>query len=198
MNEDRLKILQMLQENKISVDEATRLLEAAEMPQPTSAARTTRPQPIPDAEEAEPASGHRRAIRFQGAVMDRFNFTGANLEGADFAGQDLQGWDFTGANLRKANLRDANCTGANFTGANLTSADLRNANLTNVSLIGVALRDTLLDGANLSGAELIGLDLRGYKLRNGIFMKMADAETTDVGAHDTKIGHSVTGDMVQV
>ncbi len=42
MNEERVQILQMLQDGKINVDEATRLLEAAEMPKAATQARSRR------------------------------------------------------------------------------------------------------------------------------------------------------------
>ncbi len=198
MNEERLKILQMLQEGKLTVDEATRLLEAAETLRNTAAPHTTPSPAITDEQEDgdEPMPSHRRTIRLQGATLERLNFTGANLQGVDFAGQDLQGFDFTGANLREANLCEANLTNVNLTGANLSGADLRNANLTNASLIGVALRNTLLDGANLSGAELIGIDLSGYKLRNGV-LEANKAAPNRGGEQSPNLSRTVMGDAVR-
>ncbi|MEZ4862851.1 MAG: pentapeptide repeat-containing protein [Caldilineaceae bacterium] len=225
MNEERMQILQMLQDGKISVDEATRLLEAAEKPTTASSFTASRPKlarPVADAgdddDAEEPTPKHGRGIRLRWAILENMHFTGANLQGADFAGQDLQGFDFTGANLRganfqgancagivltganlrSANLRDINLTGADLTGANLSGADLRNADLSNASLTGAALRNTALDGANLSGADLTGIDLRGYKLRDGVFTEMEEAEVTGSRENGPQASKTVMGDMVQI
>ncbi len=76
-----------------------------------------------------------------GAVLNRIDLSGANLEGANLAGARLYLADLSGANLRNANLQ-----GAGLGGADLARADLRGANLTGAVLEGAYLKDALMDG----------------------------------------------------
>ncbi len=76
-----------------------------------------------------------------GAVLNRFDLSGANLEGANLAGAKLYLADLTGVNLQNANLQ-----GTALGGADLTDSDLRGANLT---------------GAIIEGAYLVGAKMNG-------------------------------------
>ena len=81
------------------------------------------------------------ACDLAGAVLNRIDLSGANLEGANLAGTRLYLADLSGANLRNANLQSAG-----LGGADLARADLRGANLTGAVLEGAYLKDALMDG----------------------------------------------------
>jgi len=76
-------------------------------------------------------NGNCRGCDLAGAVLNRFDFSGADLEGANLAGAQLYM-----ANLAKANLKNANLQGAALGGADLAGADLTGANLTGAILDG--------------------------------------------------------------
>jgi uncharacterized protein YjbI with pentapeptide repeats len=86
-------------------------------------------------------SGSCRGCDLAGAVLNRFDFSGADLEGANLAGAQLYM-----ATLAKANLKNANLQGAALGGADLAGADLTGANLTGAILEGAYLAGALMDG----------------------------------------------------
>ena len=163
MNDERMQILEMLQSGKITVDEATQLLEAAERPQATSAPKQW------DIEEMEgDVPPHRpsksklpdmigtylEGAKLEGARLDGADLTGAYLEGADLRGADLRDADLTGTYLEKANLRNANLSGATLTGAYLERADFENADLAGVNLTGTHMPGAKVrDGALVFGSN---------------------------------------------
>jgi uncharacterized protein YjbI with pentapeptide repeats len=77
-----------------------------------------------------------------GAVLNRIDLSGANLEGANMAGAKLYLADLSGANLKNANLQ-----GAALGGADLADADLRGANLTGAILEGAYFVGARMDGS---------------------------------------------------
>ncbi len=130
MNEERVKILQMLQEGKLSIEETARLLEATDQdyqlatPQPT----------LPIHRAADPA------VRVVDATKDNQEasiepplagafLAGARLDGARLDGACLNGAFLLGADLRNADLRNADLSGAFLAFADLNGADLQGANL---------------------------------------------------------------------
>lgn len=147
MNEDRIKILAMLQEGKITVEEAARLLEATEADAPVSYAPVTRVIPVEAQTEAPPHDAPEDP--YAGAFLAGARLDGAQLDGAKLAGAFLLGADLRNADLRNADLR----------GAFLPFADLYNANL----------RDANLNGAFLPFANGADGDLAGVRLP-GAFM----------------------------
>ena len=85
MSDERMRILGMLQEGKITVDEAAKLIASVEKsapnpdpPRPTASTQTRLvAENDPDAEEQETAG-----FTYQGAIFEGASFMGANLIGA--------------------------------------------------------------------------------------------------------------------
>ncbi|MCE7987984.1 MAG: hypothetical protein DYG89_43015 [Caldilinea sp. CFX5] len=190
MNEDRLSILKLLEEGKITVDEATQLLEAVE-PRLTSDDQRQERTPTAEATHGEPQSQPKAQrklkfplhqamnARFSATTLDGTNFDGATVEHANFEAADLTRTNFQdaylhaayfgGANLRNANFSNANLEGANLGGGDFTDANFTGANLTGAVLEGGDFRnadfgEADLTGANLSGADFANADLRGQSL----------------------------------
>lgn len=143
MNEDRVKILAMLQEGKITVDEAARLLEATD-----ADANTPRPAALPIngiAPKREEAAPHESIENPNaGAFLAGARLDGTRLEGAKLAGAFLLGADLRNADLRNADLRGAfmpfaDLYGANLQGANLNGAFMPFANGAEGTLAGISL-----------------------------------------------------------
>ncbi len=188
MNDERVKILQMVQEGKISVEEAVRLIKAAEDPEPTQ-----QPPVVPAVVDVPivPASEHKstivapvtaipvvntveptESVRPVGRLSLRFilgvNLDGARMEGANFENAKILFSNLDGAKLRNADFRDAWVVGANLDGANFEGADLRGAvlagvNLDNADFRGADLRDAVLMAGNFDSADFRGADLRGRR-----------------------------------
>ena len=102
-----------------------------------------------------------------------FDVRGRDLKGAVFDGAILPRTDFTGAQLQGASLFMAELKGARFDRANLQGASLNNAHLQGASFYMAQLQDALLDFANLQGAflataELQGASLQGAHLRGAL------------------------------
>ena len=101
---------------------------------------------------------------YENSLVERFIFTGANLQGASFRSADLEGSTFSGANLTSADLSNLNASYASFEGSNLTGAILSHsrlvstnfgeANLKGARLVNSALYDASFSGANLQNASL--------------------------------------------
>lgn len=147
MNEERVKILQMLQEGKLSVEETARLLEATDQdyqlatPQPTlpihravePTLRVVDATNIDDASAGEPplAGAFLAGARLDGALLDGACLNGAFLLGADLRNADLRNADLSGAFLAFADLNGADLQGANLNGAFMPFANGANGNLAN-------------------------------------------------------------------
>lgn len=145
MAEQQQQVLQMLQDGKLTAEEAARLLEALEGPA-TGAPRAEPARRTAGAEGARGGGNPRRAgapAAFV-ALLARCELSGTNLASAKLDGADLA---------------DANLSGANLEGADLTGTKLAHANLSGTNLEGVDLSGLDLSGRNLSGASLEGLDL---------------------------------------
>jgi uncharacterized protein YjbI with pentapeptide repeats len=180
VNEERLQILKMLQEGKISVDEAAQLIEAL------SNRGTAAVVPVSNEPVAVPRAS--ATVYTTSSPPPRGNWSvknvfASNLGNTIFEGTQLDGGRIWCCNLENANLRNANFTGAWVLGDNLDGANFEGANLTNVKLIGcnldhanfagADLHDSVIIGVNfdrgdyrgadLSGRTLIGLNLEGQK-----------------------------------
>lgn len=196
MNDEQIRILQLLQDGKITVDEATRLMEAMDnrrMDRPAMAVPVVNVAPQGETVPYRATSSSqpdRGGIKIN-LSSSLFNFLFSNLEGAITD----QGWfehakilfsNLDHANLRKADCRQAwvvatNLEKANLEGANLEGARIFCANLDHADFRGADLRDTLIFAANFEHADFRGVDLRG---RTFIGVNMAgskqDPTTVDV------------------
>lgn len=155
MNEERMKILQLLQDGKISVDEAMQLLEATTQSQnrfdPPPARQLSVEAESDESEEPCPRPAMPRislsnlsgayfgGVKLEGALLDGANLSGAYLGNADLRGADLRNADLSGVHLGGANLHNANLRNANLSGAHLENADFENADLTEVDLSGACI-----------------------------------------------------------
>ncbi|MCB0112141.1 MAG: pentapeptide repeat-containing protein, partial [Caldilineaceae bacterium] len=92
MREDRLQILAMLKEGKISVDEASQLLEAMELDREGSALTTN----------VAPPAGEPTVIRIENEVGGEGHSAESPLAGAFLPGARLDGALLDGANLHGA------------------------------------------------------------------------------------------------
>jgi uncharacterized protein YjbI with pentapeptide repeats len=188
MNEDRLKILAMLQESKITIDEATRLLDALDnrrLDQSPTAVPVVNTAPYRAPAASQPDNG---GIKIN-LSRSFFNFLFSNLEGAITD----QGWfeqakilfsNLDHTNLRKADCRQAwvvatNLEKANLEGANLEGARIFCANLDHADFRGADLRDCLIFAANFEHADFRGVDLRG-RVFLGVNMAGSKPEPTTV------------------
>ena len=167
MNEERMHILKMLQEGKITVDEAAKLIQAVDNQQSPSA------EPIVPVENVVPATRSTPTFepprpRSRGSLL---NFLFSNLEGATVDGGLYESTLILCSNLHTANLRTgnfqeawvlcANLEGANFEGANLQGAKIFASNLDHADFRGADLRDVVILCANLEHVDFRGADLRG-------------------------------------
>lgn len=102
-------------------------------------------------------------------VARESTFREANLSRANLYDTKLRQSDFTGASLVETRLVKADLSGSTFTGANLhgadlsnaklKGADLRNADLSEADLFEADLRQAQIEGANFEGAHLGGASL---------------------------------------
>ena len=142
--------------------------------------------------EGERARASREAAAVaadSGPVLQRSDFTAADLSGLDFSGADLtESWfesaDLSGADLSGCKLKGAVLTRANLSGAKLRGADLSGANLGGAKLAGAVLDGATLDGVVLDGAEFGGTSLRGARLSN-LFVR--DTEFRDVDLSESHL-----------
>lgn len=146
MSEERTKILRMLQEGKITVEDAARLIEAIEGAAPGE----NKPEREPDFHQSqgsgsnEDSDGHEsglRGISFQGVNLHGTHFQGAKFEGIKLGETNLEGANLQDADLRNADLRDANLEGANLQGADFHGADLQGVDLTGVNMAGLKYQE---------------------------------------------------------
>jgi uncharacterized protein YjbI with pentapeptide repeats len=179
MNEERVQILKMLQEGRITVDEAARLIDAlsSESEPPVAPTRGVAiPVEVFAANEDKQAETENREpfrYTFMGCNLENARFDGAhtedskiwfsNLENANLQNAHLQNAWVIGANLEHANLAGAHLEGAKIAGCNLDHANLSGADLRGAVLIGVNLEHAQMRGENLRGRILIGVNLAGRR-----------------------------------
>ena len=163
MNEERMKILAMLQEGKITVEEAARLLDVTESA-PRRPDVVTDAMPVvataPTSLETVPVVSAGTAKSNEGAFLAGARLGGAKLDGAKLAGAFL-----LGADLRNADLRNADLTGAFLPFADLYNADLRNADLTGTFMPFANGADSNLAGLQLPGAFMPFTRFHGHKMQ---------------------------------
>lgn len=198
MSEQTMKILRMLEEGKLTVDEASELLakvqdleEEASKPEPEPGARH-RPDmhfempnipkipnmpPIPDVgrivNEAM-AEAFRGVRHFGGSVGQESEPVGPmRYKGARFSGAQLEHTDLTDAKMdNRTRFEGADLRFASFVDADLRGADLRGADLSY---------------SDFTDAKFNGADLRGAKLSRGTYI---DADFRDADLHGADLSMS--------
>ncbi|MFN8490498.1 MAG: pentapeptide repeat-containing protein [Caldilineaceae bacterium] len=171
MNEERVQILKMLQEGKITVEEAAKLIEAVSnkaMDQEIDAVKpvipvANEPQRVTPVVQNEPL---RPRFRWSLLTFLFSNLEGALVDGGLYENARLFCSNLEAANLRAGNFQDAwvlctNLEGTNFEGANLEGARIFASNLDHADFRGADLRDAVILCANLEHADFHGVDLRG-------------------------------------
>jgi uncharacterized protein YjbI with pentapeptide repeats len=179
MNHERIQILKMLQEGKITVDEAARLIAALELPgeksePPAPLTAPAAPQPVATPLAVENLAGANKSPLAVHKTVDPWplkytlfsNLEGARLDAGNFAGVHIWFSNLDHADLSEADVQDAwivasNLDGANFAGANLRGAKLLGVNLDGADFGGADLQDAVLIAANFDRANFRGADLRG-------------------------------------
>lgn len=172
MNEERMQILKMLQEGKITVDEAAKLIEAidhklsdgvdAASAEPMIEVINQAPAPSP-VERQGPAP---LALRWSMLTFLFSNLEGAQIDGGLYQNAKILCSNLNTANLRGGNFEDAwllctNLDSANFEGANLRGARIFASNLDHADFRGADLQDAIILCANLDHADFRNSDLRG-------------------------------------
>ena len=158
MTEEQTIILQMVENGRITAEEAQRLLAALNRPSPSRGsgrAAPARPRAARPAVRPVIARGP-RAMEQRGRRVD---MAGAELCGSNLSGAELTEADMTGAKLSEADLSNAKLAGASLadadlSSANLSRADLSGADLTKANLCEADLSAAVLTGCNLTKADL--------------------------------------------
>lgn len=205
MSDEMMKILQMLEEGKITAQDAHKLLSViseSSQKAPTSDQPSTvgsRSPSIPLLPDIGKIVNDALREAFSEVERELENLNIAELVGTATA----QGVRFAGARLSKTNLMDArmdnstrfegaNLEGTVFVDADLRGADLRNANLSFSNFTDANLRHADLRGANMShsnfvDANLANADLRGANLSHG---KYTDADFSDCDLEGADLSQS--------
>lgn len=208
MNEETMKILQMLEAGKITAEEAHQLLEAinraapeeAPTPEPTAggAASQTR-WPFPDIagivnealreafSEVERELSELNIPEMVGTVgtvtAQGARFMGAKLSNTNLLDAQMDARTrFEGANLESTIFVDANLKGADLRGANLAFSNFTDANLENADLRGANMSHSNFVDANLQNA-----DMRGANLSHGAY---TDADFRDCDLRKADLSRS--------
>jgi hypothetical protein len=164
MGEQRMKILEMLEAGKITVEEARALLQSVSGGRRAAVERQREQVFKPyRGVEAEDQESERPVIHLMGGDLSGANLHGTNLKGCRLEGAILAGANLGGANLLDADFRGANLSGANLRNANFEGADLREADLSGANLPNSDFGGVRHPGLNLSGASLPGYRFCGDK-----------------------------------
>ena len=124
-------------------------------------------------------------------LLERFDYTRANLENATFERSNVSFGTFANANCNGANFRRAKLIGVSFNGTKLVGADFRGAKLTNAGfsgdLTGVNFEGTkcpcsfqgaILQKANLKGVsgfvDVTRVDFSGAEIQGADFSEAKD------------------------
>lgn len=155
MSEEQTKILQMLADGKITVDEATKLIDAATYESTEERKPTFEEEQKP--KQARPAgrwtnwANNLTGMYSHNANLDQAFFFANNIEDANFCDAEAELAKFFASNLESADFEGANLQGARIFCSNLEGANFRNANLEGVTIF----------AANFEGVNFEGADLRG-------------------------------------
>lgn len=187
MSEEQTKILQMLADGKITVDEATKLIDAAGteiQPSPSADASYVNSSIFDtdeNGEERKPAfeEGSKETQGFstgrwtnwannlanmdcRGASLDGAFFFASNIEEANFCNAGAEYAKFGATNLEGVNFEGANLRGARIFCANLEGANFRNANLEGVTIFAANLENTNFEGADLREQNFLFTNLENF------------------------------------
>ena len=179
MNEERTHILKMLQEGKITVDEAAKLIQAVDNQQSNGdgvpvPVENVRPTTSSTASFEQPRPSFRWSLlnflfsNLQGAIVDGGLYEGARIFCSDLEQANLRTGNFQEtwvlcANLESANFEGANLAGAKIFASNLNHADFRNADLRDAVILCANLDHADFRSADLRGKIFIGVSLAGHK-----------------------------------
>lgn len=95
-----------------------------------------------------------QSARFDGATLDRCEFSDANLKGAHLTGVSAIQALFMRTNFEGADLSGANCMEVMLNKARLVNANLENSNFYGAEFLGVIVGNTRFNGANLKLTKL--------------------------------------------
>lgn len=209
MSEQRMRILQMLEEGKISVDEASQLLSKVEDLNEETGEEAGGPHPhahhgpgpgfphiemphvppIPDVGKIvnDAMAEAFRSVRGAGFGGAEGEAVGPmRYQGARFSGALLEHTDLTDAKMDSrtrfegADLRHTSFVDADLRGADLRGADLSNSDFTDAKLNGADLRGARLCQGSYVDADFRNADLRGADLSNS---DLTDADFKNVKEH---------------
>lgn len=202
MSDQTMKILQMLEDGKITVEEANRLISAVQDLEEQEAEPDTRRQrhshpgpqiphigsippmpPMPDVGKIvnDALSGAFRGLHIHpGPGSEEGGPAGTVVfQGARFKGARLEHTDLTGAKLdENTRLEGADMRYAAFVDADLRGADLRGAVMCYSAFVDTKFRDADLRGANLSYGSYVGADFRSADL-HGADLSYSDLSNAD-------------------
>ena len=127
--------------------------------------------------------------RTNGKLIERLDFTYAELRNIS-----LKGYDLLNIDLSYADLRNSNFNGTDFENANFSNTDLANTNLTytsfnNANLESAKLQNAILDYANLQKANLKMADLR-----NASFLK---SKILDTDLTNARVNRTFERDVIE-
>ncbi len=192
MSDQRMKILQMLEEGKITVEEAGQLLSKVDELQEEAEEHTSGPQPPPHPHG--PSFPHIDIPHMPDVgriVSDAMNKAFREVGRVDFTGEETeavgpmryQGARFSGALLEHTNLTDAKMDRR----TRFEGADLRHTSFVDADLRGADLRGADLSHSDFTDAKLNGADLRGARMSQGSYID-TDFRNADLRAAD--LSHS--------
>jgi len=206
MNDEVMRVLQMLEDGKINAGEARQLLEVINR---TGAQKKSEPEPadstsgvgvpLPDiagivSQALREAFSEVERELSQLNISEMMKATGTvTAQGARFAGAKLSntnlmdakmdaGTRFEGANLRGAVFVDADLRGADLRGANLAFSNFTDANLKNADL-----RGANMSHSNFVDANFLNADMRGANLSHGAY---TDANFSDCDLRKADLSRS--------
>jgi uncharacterized protein YjbI with pentapeptide repeats len=117
-------------------------------------------------------------------LLNKADFTFANLENSFLIAANLFGANLFGANLNFAHLRSANLESANFRSASLFGTNLFGTNIKFANIKFVNLKFANLESANLNSAELNSADLEGANLK---FANLESANLFDANLRSAEL-----------
>ena len=120
--------------------------------------------------------------RTNGKLIERLDFTYAELRNISLKGYDLLNIDLSYSDLRNSNFNGTDFENADFNNANLTNTNLTYTSFNKANLEGVDFTNAILDYANLQNANLKMADLRNVSLLKS---KILDADFTNARVHKT-------------
>jgi len=120
--------------------------------------------------------------RTNGKLIERLDFTYAELRNISLKGYDLLNIDLSHSDLRNANFNGTDFANANFNHANLAETNLKYTSFNKANLEGATFQNAILDYGNFQNANLVMADLRNVSLLKA---KILDADLTNARVNKT-------------